>query len=215
MPSLSNGFLGTVVKNSSVYVDGLFNGQDSESHRVRIPSMTAIDAVFSIDYYSEVNTYEFNCRSGVYTSETRSENAIMTQHTYLHRKLKNIIVHEIRVQLRNKLPISIDLFNVTKLSLDYDYKNKPVLNPNRYDYYFQEENPENMTYEARVIKEPTYFKEKRLQLNDGTFYLSSTIPFPEIANKKRKQVHTYYTNVPNRIVVYPNTTSIQYFVIII
>lgn len=63
MPMLSNGFLGTTVKNTSVYIDGLYNGVGSESHRVRVPSLTAVEAIFVIPS-SEITTYTFNCRSG-------------------------------------------------------------------------------------------------------------------------------------------------------
>ena len=43
---------------------GLYNGLESESHRVRLPSLTAIDAVFGIQHSSEIQSYHFNCRTG-------------------------------------------------------------------------------------------------------------------------------------------------------
>ena len=41
--------------------------------------------------------------------------------------------------------------------------------------------------------------------------MTATIPQTEIGNKRQKQVHSYYTNIPKRFIVYPNTT-VKYFV---
>lgn len=83
----------------------------------------------------------------------------------MHRKLKNIIVNEIRVELLTKIGITIDTQNLTRLEINPEYINSPM-NPNRYSYYFQENNPENITYEHRVIKPPT-MAGKITELNDG------------------------------------------------
>ncbi len=90
----------------------------------------------------------------------------MTQRFYVHRKLKNIIVNEIRVELlATKLSMSVDLLNLTQLELNSSYINSP-LNPNQYSYYYQKYNPEQISFEQRVIKEPTQLT-KHLFANDG------------------------------------------------
>lgn len=166
MPTLANGFMGTTAKNTSLYINGLYNGEGSESHRVRIPSLTAVEAIFSIPT-TETRTYTFNCRTGVYTTETVSDLATMTQHMYVHRSIKNLIVNEVRVKIKYGYPVSIKLYNITRMEFDYDYVNRPVINPNRYSYYKQRFNPENMTYEQRVVQAPTYNQEYRFEENDG------------------------------------------------
>ncbi len=80
MPMLSNGFLGTTAKNSSMYVNGLYNGLGAESHRVRVPSMTAVEAIFVIPT-QETKTYTFNCRTGIYETKTVTDQAILTQNS--------------------------------------------------------------------------------------------------------------------------------------
>ena len=166
MPTLANGYMGTTAKNTSLYLDGLYNGGGSESHRVRIPSLTAVEAIFSIPT-SETRTYTFNARTGVYTTETVSDLATMTQHMYVHRSMKNIIVNEVRVKIKYGYPVGIKLYNITRMEFDYDYVNRPVFNPNRYSYYRQQFNPENMTYEQRVVEAPTYNQDYRFEENDG------------------------------------------------
>ncbi len=90
----------------------------------------------------------------------------MTQRFYVHRRLKNIIVNEIRVELlATKISMSVDLLNLTQLELNTSYINSPF-NPNQYSYYYQKYNPEQMSYEHRVIKEPTQIT-KHLFANDG------------------------------------------------
>lgn len=208
MPHLSNGFLGTTAKNSSLYFNGLYNGYNGRSHRVRIPSLVAFDAEFGLNYdpnNNNIETYHFNCRRGVYSIETRNNDALMTQRFYVHRRLKNIIVTEIRVELLIPKSVPIYLYNNTELELNSSFINNP-LNPNRYSYYNQKYDPEQMTYEQRVIKDPTQVS-RHLFANDGIYYLKSTIPTTEINNNRRqKEVHTYYTNIPKILEVYPNTT---------
>lgn len=90
----------------------------------------------------------------------------MTQRFYVHRKLKNIIVNEIRVELlATKLSVSVDLLNLTQLEQNTSFINSP-LNPNQYSYYYQKYNPEQISFEHRVIKEPTQLT-RHLFANDG------------------------------------------------
>ncbi len=133
---------------------------------MRIPSITAVEAYFSFELASDISKYHFDVRRGMYTIENRNNEAIITQRFYVHRRMRNLIVNEIRVELIDKKePISVELYNLTRLELNTDYVNSP-LNPNRYMYYQLEHNPENMTLEHRVVKHPTLIN-KRLELNDG------------------------------------------------
>ena len=80
--------------------------------------MTAIEAELSFSSYNnDISTYSFDCRRGEYKIETKNNDVYMTQKFYVHRRLRNIIVTEIRVELLNRIPAIVDLFNVTKLLL--------------------------------------------------------------------------------------------------
>lgn len=159
MPHLSNGFVGTTAKNSSVYLNGLYNGNLGKSHRVRLPSMTAVDAFFPIDTEQEIITYNFDVRKGAYIVETKTNYALMTQRFFVHRRLKNIIVNEIKIVLLKGLPITFELSNLTNLMLNsYTYSNENI---NKYLHFNQENSYENITFEHRVIKAPTFYKEKK------------------------------------------------------
>ncbi len=89
----------------------------------------------------------------------------MTQRLYVHRRIKNIYVNEIKIELLSRTPLIVQLFNLTRLEFDPRFVNSP-LNPNKYSFYTQEFHPENMTYEQRVIKAPTNIG-KQLDANDG------------------------------------------------
>ena len=68
MPALSNGFIGTTVKNNSIYVNGLYSGLHERSHRLRVPSMTAVEAYFSLETANEITSFHFDVRRGIFYS---------------------------------------------------------------------------------------------------------------------------------------------------
>jgi hypothetical protein len=152
MPVLSNGFLGTSAKNNSVYLNGMYSGLQGRSHRVRIPSMTAIDAYITTDLSSDTKTFSLDCRKGAYITETITPNAIISQRFFVHRRLKNIIINEIRVQLTNRQTVSVTLYNLTKLA--FQKYTQDQFN-NRYPEYTLENGYDNITFEHRVIKQPS------------------------------------------------------------
>jgi hypothetical protein len=64
MPALSNGYIGTVVNNESVYLNGFYNGREGRSHRVRVPAMNSIYAFFDSTDPNEIPMYTLDCRRG-------------------------------------------------------------------------------------------------------------------------------------------------------
>lgn len=93
---------------------------------------------------------------------SRNNLAEIQQRFYVHRRMKNIIVNEIRVELLQRTSVVVELYNETKMHLHMGYYNQV----NGYAYYYQDRNPENITYEQRVIRQPTIIN-KRTELNDG------------------------------------------------
>ena len=90
---------------------------------------------------------------------------MVTQRFYAHRSKRNLIVTEVKVELLVNDVIQIQLHNMTQLELNHQYIDAPE-NPNRYSYYRQRYNPENISFEQRVIKEPSYIN--KMEQNDGT-----------------------------------------------
>jgi hypothetical protein len=84
--------------------------------------------------------------------------------------LKNLVINEIRVELlglvNDNNPIFIELHNSTRLVLDYINTYDTESNPNRNSFYYQDENPEYMSYELKVVKEPTALS-RFIDANDG------------------------------------------------
>jgi hypothetical protein len=102
----------------------------------------------------------------MYVKESRTGSAVMYQRYYVHR-LRNIIVNEIRVELLNNVDYAIvELFNVTKLIYDSFASNNIYNNPNKLSNYYQINDPENMMYEQKVLKQPTPLS-MYVDLNDG------------------------------------------------
>lgn len=44
MPEIGNGHVATVVQSNAIYMNGLYNGEGTTSHRARIPSTAAVIA---------------------------------------------------------------------------------------------------------------------------------------------------------------------------
>lgn len=146
-------------------MNGLYTGYKERSHRVRIPSMIAIDSEFALKGADVETSYRFDVRRGYYEIDSKNRNTRLQQRFYVHRTMKNIIVNEIRVELIQRTPVVIDLYNLTNLRINFEESNNWQINPNKYTHYELENNPDNMTYEHRIIKEPTFIE--RQQLNDG------------------------------------------------
>jgi hypothetical protein len=146
-------------------LNGLYTGYEERSHRVKVPSMVAIDAEFAIKGADDETTYRFDTRRGYYEIDTKNRDTRLQQRFYVHRTMKNIIVNEIRVELLQRKAVSIDLYNITHLRINFEQSHDWKNNPNRFTHYEIERNPDNMTYEQRIIREPTYIDKH--QLNDG------------------------------------------------
>lgn len=85
---------------------------------------------------------------------------------YAHRKFRNLLVSEVRVRLLTNEPVTIYLRNVTSLEEDFEYVNNPIMNPNKYRYFRQRYNPENISFEQTVVRLPTVLSQIT-ELNDG------------------------------------------------
>jgi hypothetical protein len=127
--------------------------------------MTAVEAFNPLPSDNAFVTYHFDVRRGVYTIEERTNEALVTQRFYAHRRYRNLMVNEIKVELYQRVPLLLETQNFTNLHLNPALMNT-WSNPNNYRMYNMENNPDNITYESRLVKTPTYLG-KNHELNDG------------------------------------------------
>jgi len=105
MPSVANGYIGTVIYSDTVHVSGVFNGKAypkkkpvypvyfyEHAHRARIPSTVAID--FRLGGIQGKTSYALDVREGVFYKWFKAENLDVEQRIYAHRSRKNLLVVE-------------------------------------------------------------------------------------------------------------------------
>lgn len=106
MPSVANGYIGTVIYSDSVHVSGVFNGKAypkkkpvypvyfyQHAHRARIPSTAAID--FKVAGIQGKTSYALDVLDGVFYKWFTADNLKVEQRIYAHRSRKNLLVVEI------------------------------------------------------------------------------------------------------------------------
>lgn len=106
MPSVANGYIGTVIYSDSVHVSGVFNGKAypkkkpvypvyfyQHAHRARIPSTAAID--FRVAGIQGKNTYALDVLEGVFYKWFTADKLDVEQRIYAHRSRRNLLIVEI------------------------------------------------------------------------------------------------------------------------
>lgn len=106
MPSVANGYIGTVIYSDTVHVSGVFNGKAypkkkpvypvyfyEHAHRARISSTVAID--FRLAGIQGKTSYALDVLEGVFYKWFKAENLDVEQRIYAHRSRKNLLVVEI------------------------------------------------------------------------------------------------------------------------
>lgn len=106
MPSVANGYVGTVIYSDSVHVSGVFSGRAypkkypiypvflyQHTHRARIPSTASVD--FKIDGIEGKSSYALDVSEGVFYKWFKAVNLAVEQRIYAHRTRKNLLVVEI------------------------------------------------------------------------------------------------------------------------
>ena len=106
MPSVANGYLGTVIYSDTVHVSGVYNGKayakknpiypvyfKQHTHRARVPSTAAID--FSVSGIQGKTSYALDVQEAVFYKWFRAENLQVKQRIYAHQSRKNLLIVEI------------------------------------------------------------------------------------------------------------------------
>ena len=124
MPSIANGYVGTVIWSDEVHVAGVFNGKAyvmpnshgwphnyyNHTHRARIPSTCAIN--FNLTGNFKANrSYALDVEDGVFYQWVQSEGVEITQRIYAHRDRKQLLINEVHVKNSRSEDIMIQMVN--------------------------------------------------------------------------------------------------------
>ena len=106
MPSVANGYVGTVIYSDSVHVSGVYSGRAypkkypiypvylyQHAHRARVPSTASMN--FRIDGIKGKSSYALDVSEGVFYRWFKAVNLTVEQRIYAHRTRKNLLVVEI------------------------------------------------------------------------------------------------------------------------
>ncbi|XP_013407124.1 mediator of RNA polymerase II transcription subunit 12, partial [Lingula anatina] len=125
LPTIGNGHVGTVVYSDAIYMNGLYNGRLTSSHRARIPSSCAVNiTAVEPSQGPLVRLYALNVAEGVFTQVIRGKGYNITQKMYAHRAVPQLLVVEVEVQRDGTTgpnKISLNLNSGTSSS-DISYK---------------------------------------------------------------------------------------------
>jgi hypothetical protein len=142
MPSIGNGYVGTVLYSDTVHVSGLYNGKAyskfypiypikklEHTHRARLPSTCSLG--FEVFEVEGDTSYALNIKEGIFykwfNAVSGNGTLEIEQRFYAHRQKQHLIVVEITI--KNDLNQNVTL-NVTnnygKYSQDLDLKQYTV-----------------------------------------------------------------------------------------
>lgn len=123
MPSVGNGYLGTVIYNTSIHVSGVFSGKANpkkkpvypvyfyqHAHRARIPSTCALELDVP-DVDGAKSSYALDVSEGVFYRWLSAEKFNLEQRIYAHRSKKHLLVVEISVTNGLGKPVSVKINN--------------------------------------------------------------------------------------------------------
>lgn len=146
MPSIGNGYIGTIIMSDALHVSGMYNGkadvkpvhlfttetlkhgfkkgirkqsswESNHTHRAHFPSPLAMN--FTLDIKGS-RSYALDLKHGVFYQWFDNSVVHIEQKIYTHRNRKNLMVNEIIVN--TSVPLRINLHQNYKESNDFDFK---------------------------------------------------------------------------------------------
>ncbi|XP_071956538.1 protein-glucosylgalactosylhydroxylysine glucosidase-like isoform X2 [Antedon mediterranea] len=128
-PSVGNGYLATVIYSNTVYVNGLYNGKGTSSHRARVPSTAAITASLQESPVSASHFYILDVAKGVFVHQITTGDVKVSHTTYAHQVLNRLLVNQIIIsRTSNKsdeVTVKLDT-NSLPNSTDINFKENPL-----------------------------------------------------------------------------------------
>ena len=146
MPSVGNGYIGTVIMSDVLHVSGIYNGkanvkpvhlftiknlkygfkggirkqrswESNHTHRAHLPSPLAVNFTLNV---KGSRSYALDLKHGVFYQWFDNSVVHIEQKIYTHRNHKNLMVNEITVN--TSVPLKIKLYQNYKESNDFDFK---------------------------------------------------------------------------------------------
>lgn len=92
VPTLSNGHVGFVIFGDLLFMNGLYNGRNGQSHRAKIPNFSNID--LSLNCAEKNCAYHLHLKHGFFEKIVYSGRSFkLTQELYAHRYYNRLIVN--------------------------------------------------------------------------------------------------------------------------
>ncbi|KAH9490328.1 hypothetical protein Btru_034976 [Bulinus truncatus] len=110
-PEVGNGHIATVVHSDAIFMNGLYNGPNTTSHRARMPST----AGYSVNWTSPPDLermYSLDVGRGYFAESYIGAGATITLRTYAHRRLTLVMVSELTLSRENvstEVSVRVDL----------------------------------------------------------------------------------------------------------
>ncbi|KAL5008082.1 hypothetical protein ScPMuIL_013663 [Solemya velum] len=122
-PTIGNGHVASVVHTDGMFMNGLYNGKATGSHRARIPSTCAVN-VTSTSRSLIKSKFTLDLARGMFIEQKSGENFYIAQRMYAHRTVNRLLVTELSVQNAHSQPLDIHLqVNSGAPSPDLDLQN--------------------------------------------------------------------------------------------
>lgn len=102
LPTLSNGHIAFVIYDDSIYMNGLYSGFMSNSHKARIPNYSSIqlDKCKILQLNNSRCKYTLDIENGFFKTTLYDENFTIILKTYPHRFFEHAIINNITI-IRN------------------------------------------------------------------------------------------------------------------
>ncbi|XP_021339402.1 protein-glucosylgalactosylhydroxylysine glucosidase-like [Mizuhopecten yessoensis] len=109
MPSIGNGHVATVTHSDTMYVDGLYNGRNSTTHRARLRSSASIN-ITQFSFPVDTQKYSLDVGRGMYIEEYSQEGKVKVElKMYAHQWMNRLLVTEISVINDGGQPVYLNL----------------------------------------------------------------------------------------------------------
>ncbi|CAH1792539.1 unnamed protein product [Owenia fusiformis] len=130
MPSVGNGHVAAVVNGKYMFMNGVYNGAGSRSHRAQIPAYCACN-VTSIEPIAPglTRTYTLNVLQGIFLQEMSNNLYKVTHRIYAHRNISQLMVVEIEVEKFDpdiEVKVNIELTRGQGHSQDINFGESPA-----------------------------------------------------------------------------------------
>nr|XP_022334710.1 protein-glucosylgalactosylhydroxylysine glucosidase-like [Crassostrea virginica] len=106
LPTIGNGHIATVVKTSTLCMNGLYNGYAIKTHRALLPAILIRNVSIDVDVTSN---YSLDIQNGMFVESHTGQNFLVTLKMYAHRSLPQLMVTELLVRNDQDVPLRVDL----------------------------------------------------------------------------------------------------------